>query len=221
MMKLKKKALGFVLGFFRPIVPSDPKTIAVVGNGDVDPALAREIDSADIVVRFNKARNCGVAGRRTHILVLMNWSSPGERSARDPKSINPIARSASQFLLTADPKDLPALRKGRESDVPGDATPAILKLIVKGRPYSVLPLSNRLQTEEMLRKYGSRPDVIPSTGAQVINFLNLNYPRARMVLYGFSHTGWDGHCWDAERRWIASLLAEDSHISSSSDNTAT
>jgi hypothetical protein len=178
--------------------------IAIVGNGPVsDPS---RIDEADLVVRFNKAPHCGEAGRRTDILVLVNWSGPGLRFATGRDHINELAqKTAHSFWLTADPKDLPRLAVGREWNARGDYSRRIVKRIVGDRPYRYMTLASRLSVSENLRMHGGRDDVIPSSGAHAIEQLLCDAPLAELVLYGFSHSGWEGHSWQAERRWVDSL----------------
>lgn len=190
------------------IVP-DPRTIALVGNGNIDPSWSEEIDGADLVVRFNCAPHCGgSAGKKIDVLVLVNWSYPGRRFKWKPFSINRLARSgAAKFIFTTKPKDIPTLME-REGNVPGDATKYILATIVRGREYSFFPLSNRFETERKLQRYGAKVGVIPSTGAQAVNFFATEYPGAIMRLYGFTHQGWGGHDWAAEKAWISSVLAD-------------
>ena len=182
------------------------RTISIVGNG---PATnAEQIDAADIVVRINKAPLCGRAGQRTDILVLVNWSHPGREFAKNHHCINSLAAStAKSFWLTNNPRDVHCLQSGRDTDAPGDKSRRILRKIVKRRPYRYMPLENRLEIAELLRQYGSRSDVIPSTGAQVIHLLLKEAPQASLQLFGFSHQGWEGHCWGAEQKWINSLHA--------------
>lgn len=180
------------------------RTIAVVGNGEVsDPS---SIDSADIVVRFNKAPHCGTAGRRTDILVLVSWSGPGDGFASHPERVNALARDGAKSIwLTNHPEDVNLFRTGRECDVPGDFSRAIRKKIIRHRPYRFMPASNRIEVSKQLVLQGARNDVIPTTGAQAINLLLQEAPKAEILLYGFSFEGWAGHCWHAERRWVDSI----------------
>lgn len=197
---------------YRNYISNNPKVIALVGNGEISPSLSNEIDAADLIVRFNRADSCGVSGKKTHILVLVNWAHPGKQFKDHPKCINKVARvGAHEFLLTSHPNDIPCLLSGRDAHSSGDATPSILKYIVKGRRVSFMPLSNRRQTECLLREYGSRTDVIPSTGAQAVLYFRTKYPAAQLRCYGFSHHGWGGHDWEAERAWISSVLSCQSH----------
>ncbi|MDH6229595.1 hypothetical protein M2281_000167 [Mesorhizobium soli] len=189
---------------------SKPRTIAIVGNGKVDRKSSAVIDAADIVVRFNRASNYGGAGKRTDVLVVVNWSHPGEEFAKSPKLINStVRRTAKEFLLTADPTELPSFLNGRPrlDGCPPDYTAEILRSVVQRRPYSFIPMSRLVATEHALISHGARKDVIPSSGALVIDYFHDQYPDAAIHLFGFSHSGWNGHCWDAERRWIETVLA--------------
>lgn len=185
-----------------------PAGIAVVGNGPIEAKLSDEIDDHDIVIRINRAPSCGEAGQRTDVLVLVNWSEPGFEFASNRGTINRRARKqAKEFWLTNHPNEVPVLQTGRDDENRrGDFTPEILNRVVQGRPYRFLGIENRRMTEALLRRYGARHDVIPSTGVQTVNFVRTVYPGARIDLYGFTHEGWSGHCWEAERLWLRTII---------------
>lgn len=184
----------------------EARTIAAVGNGPVSDAS--KIDAADFVIRMNKAQFCGQAGERTDILVLMSWSHPGREFAKRPECINPLAlKGAKFFWLINHPNHIDQFRTGRDAKVPGDSSRKIIKKLIEGRPFRYMPSENRVEVSDLLRKNGSRIDVIPSTGVQVINLLRHEAPKASLQLFGFSHQGWDGHCWEAERRLISGMAS--------------
>lgn len=180
------------------------RTISVVGNGPV--AGDAPVDDADLVVRFNTAHHCGLAGHRTDILVLMNWSRPGYLFATRRNRINQLARrTARTFWMATHPDELVEARIDREAKMRGDYSPHIISRVIGARPYRFMPHKNRTETAAQLRQHGARSDVIPTTGAQAIHLLLNEAPKAQLHLYGFTHEGWPGHCWDAERRWVDSL----------------
>jgi len=182
------------------------RSIALVGNGPVDDTGAKMIDHHDWVVRFNLAPHCGVAGRRTDTMVMVNRGSPARTFRRHPDRISSIAiRGAREFLFACDPNDLPPPYSTGYSDGHGDATTALVRKIVGDRPYMYVPTGMHLELVDELIARGAKPDVLPSTGALAIKFFRTLHPDAELYLFGFSHSGWSGHSWDAERRWVDSL----------------
>ncbi len=177
--------------------------IAIIGNAPVY-AQRREIDRHDIVVRFNLAPYCGAdAGIRTDVLCLVNWSWPGKQFAEQPGSINALAQSrASAFVLMTVPNEIPALLSICEPGTPGDFSQQILDRIVRGRPVTYVSSDVRDTVESELRKNGAPANSLASSGPQIIEMMHRIYPAAKIRIYGFTHEGWYGHAWDAERRWV-------------------
>jgi len=176
--------------------------IAVIGNGLVY-AHRKEIDRCDVVVRFNLAPQCGQAGTRTDLLCLVNWSWPGKLFAEEPASINSLAQSrASAFVLMTEPSEIPSLLDICDPGTPGDFSPQILDKIVRGRPVAYVSADIRNTVEAELRTNGAPPNCLASSGPQIIEMMHRIYPAAKIRLYGFTHEGWHGHAWDAERRWV-------------------
>ncbi len=170
------------------------KRISLVGNGPVARATAGEIDRADLVVRINRGDLCGVAGRRTDLLILRDPDQIARSIAKgDP--MNPLAqRGAGRLLFLAPPQE------------PKDR--ALVDWLAGGKPVEYLSPDLRPRLNERLARFEGVKDPKPSTGACALWYLLEQFPAARINLYGFSHAGWEGHAWDAERTWVDELAAQ-------------
>ncbi|MFZ2099871.1 MAG: hypothetical protein WAU86_04835 [Oricola sp.] len=166
----------------------DAKSIAVVGNGPVSAASADEIDLADLVIRFNYAAHCGCAGRRTDVLALNSTLKSPSLVARG-KPINRLAlRNAREIWLRDDKRD-------------------VAGALAFGLPVVEIDPDTVARTRDILVAHGANGEnLVTSLGASTLRFI-LDRSDANIVLYGFTHRGWTGHRWDAEKAWVDGLIA--------------
>jgi hypothetical protein len=157
-----------------------PAKIAIVGNGPLSRRDARHIDSHDLVIRFNQAPHYR-RGQRVDVLVLRSPEVPELR----PKKTNWDAlRDAGEiWLRTLGPQPVKLSRPWRRF---------IHDSKVRG------------QFEEL----GAPSDAVISSGIWVMAHCITHYPQARINIFGFEHTGWDGHIWDHERAWTDDRVRE-------------
>lgn len=172
-----------------------PRTIALVGNGDVDAALSDAIDAHDLVVRFNAARHCGVAGKRTDILVVNNIGEAGRAVTDD---IRPAAFESLGEIWFAHGKRLFGAKRADYS--------ADLIALFRGVPHRRFPSFSSSRAKRALRAFGLKPGKTASKGAIFLHLALTKWPDAKISIYGFGHQGWDGHDWAAERAWVNSLV---------------
>lgn len=192
--------------FVRDTGLTDVRDVAVVGNGYVSPELGKVIDSADWVVRFNTAHNCGRAGNRTDCLVLVNRGIPARQFSENVSLINKTAmQNAKRFILAVDPKRLPPPYSEGYSDGSNDFSRKMIKRIIGDKPFSFIPTQCHLELITELMTLGAPSDVLPSTGALYIKYLLSVQSTLKLNLFGFTHQGWNGHSWDAEKKWVNSL----------------
>jgi len=186
----------------RPLRPR--VRIALVGNGPVDPAAAGAIDAHDLVVRFNTCTNYGASGRRVDVLVLGNDGHTGAHLANAPDAIPLEAWAAArEFWLRVPGSVLQRLAmqwpEGRENWV--DHTEAILRNRVGARPWRAISEQVYWTTHEALKRHGALDAHLPSTGILALSSIRhcMGGYRPVVTLFGFTHEGWEGHAWAAER----------------------
>lgn len=202
--------------------PTTPRTIAVVGNAPGVHDHRDAIDAADRVVRFNNAAgHGGRTGRRVTHLVLVNFGGQMREWLDDPGFLDrPSVRDAGEFLLPIHPGDdaLNAPRRTAEKRAaPGEhdwTREAVARLAALGRPVRLLPGAFEEDCARLLaRERGDAPGTPPpppSTGFLAMRHLleSVATPQTRIDCYGFGFAGWDGHAWEAERRWFERRAAE-------------
>lgn len=176
--------------------------IAIVGNGWVNPRLARAIDRSKLVVRFNLAHNYGLSGRRTNILVLANTGWPAQQMVERPSIIPMGAQFDAKHFWFARAKDLIAERV--KSDPAGwmDFSDDLIRYVVNKRPVRFLERATYVECERTLNI--SDP-LQPSAGFLAIHELRKLFPNTPLALFGFSHQGADCHAWDKEREAISAM----------------
>ncbi len=170
----------------------DVKTISLVGNGPVARSAASGIDAADLVVRINRGDFCGVAGRRTDILLMRHPFQIGPSIAKGDPMNKRAQRGAGEFLFLSAPRDVSDQRH--------------VDWLSRGKPVRYLEPSSTSETVRKIGAFAAKPDLKPTTGSVAIHHLLEAHPQATITLYGFTHEGWKGHSWDAERAWIESLI---------------
>lgn len=170
------------------------RSISLVGNGPVSKGHAALIDAADLVIRINRANLCGVAGRRTDVIVIFHRFMG--RSVTNGLPINPRAETgAREFWL-------------QQSDKPGPAksTEQLRRHVLRGRPVRFINI--KIRAAELLGPHGATEHTKASTGAAALAYILDTFPDAKIGLYGFSHRGAAQHDWNAERAWFDALEAE-------------
>ncbi|MGG7516533.1 Urease operon accessory protein [Allorhizobium undicola] len=189
----------------------------IVGNGEVAADAAPFIDACDMVIRFNGCRNFGLAGRRTDIVALCNTGRPAKAMLEDETwRASEAVKAASALWMVRDPAHFEALRTGilarhpELDDFFDDYTAAFAGLCAsQGKQHVVIPGAIHGEAVAQLRLHDGDPGVVPSSGMIVITHL-LNDPAYRqdkIMLTGFSHEGWEGHPFAAEKRLIDALVA--------------
>ncbi|HET6390997.1 hypothetical protein [Hyphomicrobium sp.] len=190
----------------------EPTTVAIVGNGPIDCSQALEIDSHDVVVRFNGCRNFGASGYRTDYLVLTNTGEPARQFAFDPHALNAHALKAAGSILLARPPDLVA-REVRKFPRDREYWETFDRELVENRighkHWSYMRASIYREARATLIRYGAKKSDQPSTGMLALFYLARNFRKrlrsSALTLYGFTHQGWDRHPWNAERALIDDL----------------
>lgn len=161
-------------------------SISIVGNGPVSQENGTLIDSADVVLRFNRARSCGAGGRRTDILVI------NRTRVYMSKRINPLAlHRASEVWI---------------NDI--EAHGRVDWLFEQECKPKYLGSGPKERVRAQLERYAPEQGYTPTTGVCIIAELLETNPEASLRLFGFTHQGMHTHDLDAERNWIDDLVAE-------------
>lgn len=183
--------------------------IGVVGNGPIDPGLHETIDGHDLIVRFNSCQNYGHTGRRTDILVLVNTGPAAKLLAQNKASIHEEAlSSAKRIWLAKEPNLIAAqrLKYPEDAELWEDCSEELIHNKLRSKPWQFVSSKIYDSTMHELKKYGANDRHDPSTGILAIfniyHTLMTRFPPCVLTLFGFTHEGWTGHPWDAERTLI-------------------
>ncbi len=188
------------------------RSIALVGNGPLPPGEGEVIDQHDLVVRFNSCSSYGEGGYRTDVLVLTNTGEPAKVFASNDTAINENALISARVFWIARSPELVARERERYPDQAAywtDHATEIIRNRVGSRPFRFLDAKIYWSAQEELKKYGATDGHQPSTGMLALfHIKNTMWWPFRVTLFGFTHEGWEGHPWQAERalidqmRWV-------------------
>jgi hypothetical protein len=187
----------------------------IVGNGPLAANAADAIDAADLVVRFNDCASAGAGGQRTDIVAVCNTGRPAKWMLSSPEwRAKPAVRAAREIWSVRDPRKFAALREPLALSHPGladfcdDYTDQFATFAADaGKAHVIIDQSVHSATEVALGDVGAEPYVVPSSGMIVTTQLLRTHPADTIVIAGFSHTGWSGHPFAAERRLMESHIA--------------
>lgn len=190
----------------------------VVGNGSVGDGAAMLIDAADIVIRFNDCRSFGRAGRRTDVIAVCNTGRParnmiGSETWRESAPVD----ACSQIWSVRDPQKFNEMRRPlvlshpELDDFCDDYTGAFRAFAEgHGKVHGVIDRRIHEAMDAALSAHQPPPYVVPSSGMVVIGELldNPAYAQDAISIAGFSHEGWDGHPFAAEKRLVDAYVAQ-------------
>lgn len=189
----------------------------VVGNGEIGQRAREAIADAHAVVRFNDCRSAGTDAARTDIVVVCNTGRPGKRMLEEPQWREHASVKAAQAIwCVRDPAKFAEMRaplavSHPELDDFCDDYSGGFRVFAEneGKGFRVIPRDVHERVDAALSAFSPAPYVTPSTGLVAIADLMDNHlgPGDRIALAGFSHQGWDGHPWDAERQYFEPLEA--------------
>lgn len=194
------------------------KTLFIVGNGPVGRDMSAEIDSADLVIRFNEPRvSLGMTGTKTDMLMLGTSSKQMEEWIKNPNFINSeIVRNTPEVLFAFHPSIIKRFHhhpnflsrlKGRRADWTNEAIDYFGRA---GKKIRIMPSQDYFSVCDELGIGADRmKEVFPSTGFFGIWLALRKYslPDWDIKICGFSWEGWKRHDWAAERKWIEEKIA--------------
>lgn len=191
--------------------------VMIVGNGDVAEGAAARIDAADRVIRFNGCRNFGQAGSRTDVIAVCNTGRPARAmlSSEDWLDSRPV-RDCSEIWSVRDPDKFLAMRSALAISHPelddfcDDHTAGFAAIAeARGKRHRIVSRDVHEAADQALLAFDPAPYVVPSSGMIVVAQLLLDPAHAgdEIFLAGFTHQGWDGHPFIAERQLIEAHMA--------------
>ena len=198
--------MSIAIDFFRPERADPRASLAIVGNAPGIGPVARAIDAARHVVRFNNASGFGgrTGSRVTH-LALVNRGGQMREWLADPGFLDrPVVREAEAFILP-----FPMLPVEANAPEPICWTRQALALLRPlGKPVHLLPETLHDEARRRLAP-GTNGSPNPSTGFLVSLALLRDRPAdaGPVNIHGFGFAGWPGHPWAAERAWFSEAAA--------------
>lgn len=194
------------------------RNIVIVGNGSFSPDEADRIDRCDLVIRFNGCRSAGEGGVRTDVVAVCNTGRPAASMIGQTSwCAHPAVRSAGAIWCVRDGlkfvelKPLLAKQYPLLDDFCDDYTEHFASFAaVSDKSFAVIPRRYHDLLDLELRALMPGRYVVPSSGLIAIAYVigEVADPGERVFLAGFSHQGWDGHPFDAERALVERLIAQ-------------
>jgi hypothetical protein len=183
------------------------KDIALVGNGPVSQDYRSFVGEHDVVVRMNLCANRDKTGDKTDFIALVNTGRPVFEICDKAEAFEPARRNCKKIWLVRHPSIAASLRKDffSEKDDPYEGRDFSFHITRKFAPTPCETFAaNIWQDANKIIAAEGGGGKQPSTG--LLTFLRLQelYPGKIVNLFGFTHEGWKGHPWDAERKFFGS-----------------
>ncbi|TWD54225.1 hypothetical protein FB480_103133 [Agrobacterium vitis] len=188
------------------------RTIMIIGNGDIGSLVAQRIDGADMVIRFNGSRNFERAGSRTDVVAVCNTGRPAKAMVQNAAWRDSVPVKDCRAIWSV--RDMQKFQRIKPDvlaafpeleDFFDDYTEAFGAFAREnGKEHVVLPAALHDAVDAELAAFQPARYVVPSSGLMVMAHV-LNDPAFvgdEIAFAGFSHQGWDGHPFDAERQWV-------------------
>jgi hypothetical protein len=189
----------------------------IVGNGEIGDNARETIAEAAFVMRFNDCRSAHEDAARTDVVVVCNTGRPARKMLEEPEwRAHPSVKAAQAIWCVRDPEKFAEMRSPLAQSHPelddfcDDYTEGFRVFAEnEGKSFRIIARDVHERLDEALSAFSPAPYVVPSTGLVAIADLIEHHLVAddRIALSGFSHQGWEGHPWDAERKYLAPLEA--------------
>lgn len=194
------------------------RRIAVVGNGDIEASSAALIDACDLVVRFNQCVSYGKGGNRCDVVAVCNMGRPGLAMIHSREwRAHPAVQAASQIWSVRDARKFDEMRADILQREPGltdffdDYTGDFARFArQEGKHHCLIPRALHDNLDRRLSALSSDPYICPSTGLIAIAHVLKSIAKKgdAVMIAGFSHQGWSGHPFAAERQLLDALETE-------------
>ncbi|MGN6582687.1 MAG: Urease operon accessory protein [Rhizobiaceae bacterium] len=192
-----------------------PRTLAIVGNGEMRGGAAEAIDAADLVIRFNECRSYGSGGARTDVVAVCNTGLPAKTMLGSARwRTHPAVAAATEIWSVRDPakfaemRPLLAFSHPELDDFCDDYTGQFGTFCTAtGKTHLVIERTIHEAMDHALLAFEPERYVVPSSGMIVIGSVLERFPGHDIVLAGFDHSGWEWHPFAAERRLVEHYIA--------------
>ena len=180
--------------------------IAIVGNGPTERDHSALIDSCDTVFRMNKCGSFGKGtGTKLDKLVICNTVTPLLFMAGH----NGYLGRTDHIWLSHHPAYLTFLADYQKLDP--KTVRDYASFARKMNPTKTFTFCDPVRAVKLfhnIAKKAHKGFVAPSTGAILLHevFENIWTPNHEVFMVGFTHKGWKGHPWDAERALAQSYI---------------
>ena len=188
----------------------------LLGNAAIeDEALARQGEWADVIVQMNKCRHLGrVPMAKTSHVVVTNTGSPTAGIVRFfLKATGRKLLPETRLLFTRNERfyaeKMERLRRAGSAWAPKFEV-TFQKNMVEGKA-PILEVDHAFSEalEARMRAEGMHEWQMPSTGMVAFAWFEATLaPGDAIRLIGFTHEGWGGHPWAAEKRLLAPYMAQ-------------
>ena len=193
------------------------RRIAIVGNGEILEGAADIIDCSDLVIRFNDCRSIGSGGEKTDIVAVCNTGRPGKVMTEDAAwRATPGVSQASAIWSVRHPVKFAEMQPSLVQDWPelddfcADYSDGFAAIAASsGKDHLVIPREVHDELDRVLKIVTVDPYVCPSSGLLAIAYV-LSLKGAEddtVVIAGFSHEGWHGHPFHAEKQLVSAFEA--------------
>ena len=193
------------------------RSIAIVGNGSFAPSDASAIDKCDVVIRFNDCPSVGGGGLRTDVIAVCNTGRPAKAMIRQRSwREHPAILQASALWCVRDGARFAELEPLLTSQCPvlddfcEDFTAEFASFAAETeKAFTAIPRLYHDRLDRELQALTSESYIVPSSGLMAITYVIGEVAAAEdmVMLAGFSHQGWNGHPFDAERELIESYVS--------------
>lgn len=192
--------------------------IAIVGNGSFARSDADAIDRCNLVIRFNDCRSVGVGGSRTDVVAVCNTGRPASamirQSAWREKAAIGLATGiwcVRDYEKFAELKPRLAVHYPDLDDFCDDYTSEFAQFATESaKTLTVIPRRYHDQIDQELQARLIGNYVVPSSGLIAISYVigEVADDDDTVLLAGFSHEGWSGHPFAAERDLVEGYIVK-------------
>lgn len=183
----------------------ESKDIALVGNGPISQDYSSFVSEHDVVVRMNLCGNLDRTGDRTDFIALVNSGQSAVHICNNAEALEPVRRNCQKIWTVRHTSVVSTLKKKFffNKDDPYEGRDFSFQIARKFAPTPCEMFGPNIWEDAskiIVAQGGGNKQ--PSTG--LLTFLRLQelYPGRIVNLFGFTHEGWEGHPWDAERKFF-------------------
>lgn len=193
------------------------RRIAIVGNGEIAAGAADVIDRSDVVIRFNDCKSIGRGGEKTDVVAVCNTGRPGRTMVEEAAwQASPAVSQAAAIWSVRDPvkfaeMEPDLLRRWPElDDFCVDYSDGFAAIAASsGKEHLIIARAVHDELDRLLKIITADPYVCPSSGLLAIAYVLCLHEAVNdaVVIAGFTHEGWHGHPFHAEKQLVGAFEA--------------